>query len=378
MASPILQVQRTRPRGQSDPSYSATLTQPTNARVPHRRTSISMLYDQDYKQYVHDSFVAGEPAKDPWVLEPPKEIKTIRQANQAYHFSHFRLKHRNITPRTEAFLVEYRKTLKEYLEKPEDGSKMIEVQTLTRILHSETILYKDPAPKDQDAMTAVRELAILRYYADYGDYLAFLCTSFRQKCMAAKVKNADMLIGKTWTEVQKIMEKEDELREKYRRDNAPGATQGRPLSPMTTLIFAACLFLGLDFHNVKYCINWYAKRNENAHSNVTSFIRNCDWDGLGRQLWKDMDEIPSVFGPDDVKKMTESLKRLRDQFFIELTATSRIATGEALDLLSKKQARDMGKMKARSRQRRLELAAEKKRLAKVQKGKNKVERQKRG
>ncbi|KAL8905099.1 MAG: hypothetical protein Q9207_002840 [Kuettlingeria erythrocarpa] len=343
-------------------------TQCTVATARRRRTSLgSRLYDEDYKQYVHDSFVTGDPAKDPWLLEPPKQIETPQEANRAYYFAHYRLKHRDVTPRTEAFLVEYKKSLKGYLETPADEKSKMEVKTLTRILHSKTILYKDPAPEYQDAITAVKELAKLRYYADYGDYLAFLCTSFRQKCAAARVENADLLIGKTWCQVQKVIAKEDQSVEEHKDRHGPMAAQGRPKTPMTTAIFTACLFLDLDFDNVKYCIDWYAERNKNAHSNVTLLIRDCDWDGLGRQLWKDLNEIPNVFGADDVRRMTESLGRLRDQFFLELTATSRITSDEAASRLEKKQARERAKETARREQKRKELEAEKKRAAAVRK-----------
>ncbi|KAL8924503.1 MAG: hypothetical protein Q9172_002668 [Xanthocarpia lactea] len=275
----------------------------------------------------------------------------------------------------EAFLVEYRKTLKEYLEKPGDGNKKVEVKTLTRILHSKTILYKDPAPEYQGAMTAVRELAKLRYYADYGDYHAFLCNLFRQQCTAAKVKNADILIGETWTQVQKAMVAEDESREKHRSVHGPGVTKGFPKSPMTTLVYTACSFLKVDFDNVKYSIRWYAERNKNSHSNVTTMIRNCDWDSLGRQLWQDMNEIPNVLGSEDARKMMDSLKRLRDQFFIELTATSRMSNRGAADLLAKKQARDRAKEEARREQREKLLEAEKKKVAAMRKSTSKADTQ---
>ncbi|KAL8755295.1 MAG: hypothetical protein Q9184_004839, partial [Pyrenodesmia sp. 2 TL-2023] len=42
-------------------------------------------------------------------------------------------------------------------ERPVDDKKKIEVETLTRILHSETILYKDPARYDQFAVRVYGE-----------------------------------------------------------------------------------------------------------------------------------------------------------------------------------------------------------------------------
>ncbi|KAL8903976.1 MAG: hypothetical protein Q9171_007210 [Xanthocarpia ochracea] len=366
MAFPTLRRERTRQRGDSDPTISnASPAQPSNAPALRRRTSLSSRpYDKDYKQYVHDSFVVGDRPKEPWLLDPPRQIETPEEAHQAYYFAHYRLKHRDITPRTEAFLIEYRKTLKEYLEKPGDGSKMIEVKTLTSILHSKTILYEDPAPEYQSAMTAVRELAKLRYYADYGDYHASCATR-----SVKIVKNADILIGKSWTQVQKAMVAEDEAIEKHRSVHGPGVTKGFPESPITTLVYTACSFLNVEFDNVKYSIGWYAERNKHSHSNVTTSIRNCDWDSLGRQLWQDMKEIPNVLGAEDARKMMESLKRLRDQFFLELTATSRIPNDEAADLLEKKQARNRAKEAARREQKKKLMEAEKKRVAAVQRKK---------
>ncbi|KAI4120756.1 MAG: hypothetical protein LQ338_006787 [Usnochroma carphineum] len=112
MAPSVIYNPRTRARGSSDPSgeYSES-QQPTTLR---RRPSLTSLYDDHYKQYIHDTFASGTTIIEPWKLEPALELDTIPKTIEAYHYARYRLRHRYVTPRTEAFLEEYQKSLKEY------------------------------------------------------------------------------------------------------------------------------------------------------------------------------------------------------------------------------------------------------------------------
>ncbi|KAI4149052.1 MAG: hypothetical protein L6R39_002620 [Caloplaca ligustica] len=340
MAPSVLHNPRTRARGSSDPS--AEHSEPQQPSTLRRRPSLTSLYDDYYKQYIHDTFASGTSIVEPWKLEPAIELDTLPKAVEAYHYARYRLKHRYVTPRTEAFLEAYQKSLREHLDKPEDMEKKIEVRTMNKILHSKTILLKDLHPYHQPAAKAVEELAKLRYFADYGDYVAHVCTSFRQQCIAAKVRNVDILIGKSWGKVRDVLEEEDERKREWRRD--PCNIPSPPPSPMSTTISCACGVLGLDYDNVRYCIEWYAARNDRAHSGVPFYIKNCDWIKLGRQLWQDLKEVPSVFGESDQRRMTKALEDMRDKFFFELTATSQVPTKLAQDLMVKKTKKDTTKM----------------------------------
>ncbi|KAI4120757.1 MAG: hypothetical protein LQ338_006788 [Usnochroma carphineum] len=213
---------------------------------------------------------------------------------------------------------------------------------MNKILHSKTIILKDLQPRYQPAAQAVEELAKLRYFADYGDYVAHVCTSFRQACIAAKVQNVDILIGKSWGKVRDELEAEDKEMKAWRWSSR---TKPSPPIPMRVTIYSACCFLGFDYHNVRYCIKWYAARNDKAHSGVPFYIKNCDWVELGRQLWQDLKEVPSVFGDADRRKMTEALQNIRDKFFFELTATTQVPSELAQKLKAEKNNKDIARMR---------------------------------
>ncbi|KAI4167190.1 MAG: hypothetical protein LQ343_007402 [Gyalolechia ehrenbergii] len=330
---------RTRARGDSDPTADRTHRHTISRRRP---SLISLLYDDDYKQYVKDCFQTGDTPKQPWLLTPPLEVDTIQSATDAYHWTHFRLKQRYCTPRSKAFLESYEKSLRAFLDTPEDIERKVEIRTMNQVLHSKPILYKEPDMRYQNALKAVTELAKLRYYSDYGDYVAFLCTSFRQKCVEAKVDNVDILIGKSWGQVQIELEREEEVREKWYDNHKQG--ERPPFCTMRKTLSNACAHLGLDYQNVRYCIEWYADRNKEAHSGVPFYIKNCDWKSLAHRLWQDWDGIPGVFGNED-KKMMEALTRVRDEFFIQLTAHKHIPSTQANILSQKKLDRQFARTK---------------------------------
>ncbi|KAL8726215.1 MAG: hypothetical protein Q9166_006840 [cf. Caloplaca sp. 2 TL-2023] len=327
MASLIIHNPRIRSRGDSDPTATHTSGQkPTTLR---RRPSLESLFDDDYKKYVHDSFAWGEKLKRPWQVEPDEVLDTIPKAQAAYYHAHYRLKLRYTTPITRAFLQEYESSLEEFLRDPTDIARKAAVNTANRIYHSKAFLRRDPHPHTASTAKAIEELARLRYYADYGDYVAHVCTSFRQAATAAKVDNVDILIGKSWGKVRDVLKKEDEETKNWQMNvRIPPS----PPCPMTGTIAYACTVLDLEYANIRYCIDWYAARNDKAHSGVPFYIKNCDWDKLATQLWRDLQEVPNVFGRDDQSRMTHALQKIRDKFFDELTATSNIPSKLATDL----------------------------------------------
>ncbi|KAL9003050.1 MAG: hypothetical protein Q9188_004062 [Gyalolechia gomerana] len=232
------------------------------------------------------------------------------------------------------FLESYEKSLPAFLDTPEDIERKVEIRTMNQILHSKTILYEEPDMRYQNALKAVTEPAKLRYYSDYGDYVAFLCTSFRQKCVEAKVDKVDILIGKSWGQVLTELKREDEVREEWYDNHKQG--EKPPFYAISKTLSNACVHLGLNFQNVRYCIEWYTDRNKKAHSGVPFYIKNCDWKSLAHRLWQDWDGIPGVFGNEDKKMMKEALTRVRDEFFIQLTALKHVPSTQANILSQKK------------------------------------------
>ncbi|KAI4137241.1 MAG: hypothetical protein LQ341_005223 [Variospora aurantia] len=334
MADFDLHVSRARPRAESDPSEQKGRV-PIPRIVPSRLSFTSLLYDAKYLQFHNQNFAAGKTVANSWDLEPPEEIRTTEQARQAFYYTHYRLKQRDITPRAATFLADFNRTLEEFLAQPSDIKKTTEIQTMNRVFHSKVFYYREMPAGFQNWVKAVHELAKLRYYANYGAYVAFC------KCISAKAQNVDILIGKSWAQVNDAIKKEKKIEEEVKWQYGPCGEI--PHQPMTGTIAIACEFLGLEYENMKYCIDYYAERNKHFHSSAGIHIKNCDWDSLGRQLWRDMQEVPNVFGAADQVKMKQAVEQIRDRFFLRLTATSRIPSEEAMALMKEKRAQEDGR-----------------------------------
>ncbi|KAI4285383.1 MAG: hypothetical protein L6R38_000681 [Xanthoria sp. 2 TBL-2021] len=367
--SPPVYLPRTRARGGSDPSKKTggqlqqQLAEPQWLR--QRQSCSTLYYTEDYRGYVHECSTPGEPIKEPWLIDPPREIDTIIQAARAFYYIRYRLK-RYVTPRSKEFLQKYESSLRDYLDKPEDPEKKTVVITMNSVLHSKSFLYAQSHIELESATQAVEELAKLRYYADYGDYVASLCTDFRNKCVASKVKNVDILLGKSWGQVREELTKEDLKEERFR---AWSPTGPGPYCPMAGTIALACEKLALDYKNVRYCIDWYARRNDQSHSGVGFYIKSCNWEDLGAQLLLDIKQVPSIFGKDDQAKMKEALERIKDKYFFRLDDNHKLPSKEAELLKEKREKRLAAKRENQRRNILLKEAAKAKR-AKEEEAKN--------
>ncbi|KAI4247238.1 MAG: hypothetical protein L6R40_001581 [Gallowayella cf. fulva] len=354
---PLL-VSRTRPRGNSEPKIESHQTQqPT--QLKRRQSVTSRVYDEDYKSYILDCSLAGiTPSTEPWTAVPSKLISNVAEATQAFYYAKYRLKLRNVTPRTQAFLPVYQRSLEDMIQDPSNNEKKAVANAHNEVLHSKIILYKDRLCKLDEHIRAIKDLARLRYFGDYGDYVALRRTAFRQAAEAAKVENVDRLLGKSWGEIMAIKREEDidlncwrEMRI-WRKENKLSLTC-RPNTPMTKTIFQACDTLGIHYDSIWYAIEWYANRNAGV---VPFYIQRCDWENLGIQLWKDLRDVPSIFGDNDKMMMTKTLECIRDKYFCELAACSRVPSELADKLKREKVERDLSREKERNKNRREDVA----------------------
>ncbi|KAI4262238.1 MAG: hypothetical protein L6R42_002579 [Xanthoria sp. 1 TBL-2021] len=78
--------------------------------------------------------------------------------------------------------------------------------------------------------------------------------------------------------------------------NTAGVAVKDNLNKNKKYIGSACQQLALDYKNVRYCIEWYARRNDQAYSGVGFYIKNCNREDLGAQLLLDIKQVPSIFG----------------------------------------------------------------------------------
>ena len=266
-----------------------------------------------------------------------------------YDYAHYRLKTRRVSPRTEPFLQRYRDTARLILDNSPNSTNnevlKIKLAAFNEILHSRTILLKEPSMQEREGYKALKDIVIFRYLAEYGEYLDEHCKEFRMAAMVKKdrLKNIEEFSnGQTWQMVQDNMDAErSDYDEWVKRlhDKAPPATalilikeammNGRAPPMKTTLaIENAISETGMDYDNTLYSIRRYVSRNEAMHSMINVYITKCDWNALALQISRDIKDLPHVFGGEEYKNMLQVLRSMRERYFISIENPSEPALTE--------------------------------------------------
>lgn len=244
-----------------------------------------------------------------------------------YYYAHYRIKLRKTTPRSKEFLEIYKDKARDCLKK-DDRDNKLRMMTLNDVLHSKAILRKEPYLLEIEGQKAVRELLVLKYLADYGDYMADICKPFRDLAIEHKTDGVIYIIGKTtWIEVQKKLDVEHQAYLKW----AKSGGKAEYVQPTTDAINVACGALGFEIETILHAIKWYSERNSNMHSEVGTKIKNHDWDGLGARLWADKRKLTNLFGEEEFTSMKKALEMVETRYFAEIcpleSVTSEYATG---------------------------------------------------
>lgn len=305
-------------RGNSDPNPKAQvqIDSASNQRVfSGRRNSLPKHYDMDFYAYLEECKAAGvKPVTEPWNLMVSRQIETPSQAKDAYHFTKYRRQFRQITPRELKFLENFEELLKAFINDPLNREKEVAVQTLNSVFHSSVMLFKRSHFHFAESIKGVKEFARIKYLVDYGDYMADGLPTFKAQAKEKKSEGFENLTGLKWTAVHEQLERESDEMRWYLR----GHRNTRPEQKMTDTIKDACDKLAIDYNNMEYCISFYSERNKACHNMVSEKVERCDWKALGKQLYHDREEIPSVFGGDEQRNMTEALDRVARRYFTKL------------------------------------------------------------
>ena len=328
----------------SDPQPPAS---PSTTRT-RAQTLENALYDDTYKKCIHEAFATDGPKKEPWEIPVPDNVTspdaiTDTMIRNSFFYAHYRVKYRKVTPRSLAFLEKYRDTAAAAMKAP-SRDKKIELATLNRILHSKVILFKQPSKEELEGQAAVKELIQFRYYADYGDYMAETCKRFRDGAIERKIEGHQYFTGRgeNWTVIQKRMDREDQRYEEWCDQGKPrGAAPGQPT---IDAIEKACTELRLDHENTRFSIRWYSHRNEEMPNSVSTYIQQCDWKALATQLWKDIIELPNVFGDEECRHMQKALDTIKDRYFDGLHPISPVPSEKAVNLYAAKVLKDRNKL----------------------------------
>ncbi|KAL8964486.1 MAG: hypothetical protein Q9183_004415 [Haloplaca sp. 2 TL-2023] len=321
-----------RPRGQSSPT-----TRRVGGTYP-RRSSLTLAISED-------------PQPPSPHLTSPEDVQ-ISVVMKALFFCKFRRNHRLTTPRSRTFYEQLETVSKKCMDEPECRDHKIAFITLNNTLHSAAFLSKQSTTEErlagslkttrENLTEALRKIAEQKYFSDYGDYVAAICTNFRQDCSEQGVADQDRFSShKTWQMINDGLRFEDRIHRAWEKNNM---ADREPEMPTTMAIYNACTNLGADYNHMRFAIDWYAKRNHSSHNSVSYFIKQAMWTDLGNQLLIDLPQVPSIFGEEDRIKMTKVLEDLRDRYFTYLGPDAKVESQFAKGITQKKDTKIMAKV----------------------------------
>ena len=123
-------------------------------------------------------------------------------------------------------------------------------------------------------------MAELRMMAEYGDYLAFTCTTLKGDVMNDMVWKTEKL---DWQAVAKKIQKEEATMEDEKRRRVPTSP-----TPYLDDIARAANILGCEVDMIRYQILAYADRNNSScHSGLKAMIEDCEIQQLAERIMQD-------------------------------------------------------------------------------------------
>ena len=130
-------------------------------------------------------------------------------------------------------------------------------------------------------------MAELRMVAEYGDYLAYICSALKAEGMNDMIWKVDKL---DWQAVaEKIKKEENTLAEQRSRRLALSPT------PYLDDIAKAAHRLGCEVDLVRYQIVAYADRNNFCHSGLKAMIQHGDFQELAERIMEDKRALGFIF-----------------------------------------------------------------------------------
>lgn len=145
----------------------------------------------------------------PWNLQAPAKIvdpgrNTNEVIKHAYYYSHYPLKYRRATPKSKAFLEQYRDVAGAAINQKSRESK-VKLVACNEILHSKVLFLKEPSILEREGQEAFKALITQRYIRDYGDCVAESCKKLRDGAEDKQSQGREFLTG---GEVQSVIAKE--------------------------------------------------------------------------------------------------------------------------------------------------------------------------
>ena len=153
-------------------------------------------------------------------------------------------------------------------------------------------------------------MAELRMMAEYGDYLAYTCSTLKSESMNDMIWKVEKL---DWQAVAEEIRKEETTLAEER-------DRGLPISPTPYLddVAKAAQRLDYDFDLVRYQIVAYADRNNFCHSGLKAMIHHGDFQILAERIMQDKRSLEVIFRgrPSAQIEMRKVIKIVEKEWFV--------------------------------------------------------------
>ena len=155
-------------------------------------------------------------------------------------------------------------------------------------------------------------MAELRMMAEYGEYLAYTCTTLNGDAMndlAWKTEKLD------WQAVAEEIKKEEATLEDEMRRSVPASP-----TPYLDETAKAAERLGHDKGLIRYQILAYADRNNFCHSGIKSMIQDGAFQQLAERIMEDKRALVYIYRgrPSDQIEIRKMIKLVEKEWFVKL------------------------------------------------------------
>lgn len=178
-------------------------------------------------------------------------------------------------------------------------------------------------------MKSISKIQEVRFYLQYGDYLADSLVKLKDECFAGYYWKQQNL---NWVEVSEVLKKEEKLMEVWRNK---GRYEKLPETPLMDDIHQAAAISKMTPKQLMWEIHTYARRNFMAQSNMKYLINHCDWRSLAERICNDLATLHRIYpgrGYDQIE-MRRAIKKFEGQYFVYICQSK---TGEIVFELNAK------------------------------------------
>ncbi|MCJ1379649.1 hypothetical protein MMC17_002751 [Xylographa soralifera] len=250
-------------------------------------------------------------------IHPSKYTEARIRAGKEYATRRLNSKTRKPSPTLEKLLCIYLLACKQALEHVKEGEPPMEVISEVRqyeLEMSERNWYSaaGKSTASQKLEEDVLELRRLQYCARYGDYAAIMAHGRRKQTKEQQTDSRESIsVRCSYSELAGKLHKEAEYFDKNGSKSAPEQAS------TSQAVYAACMAVGIDFHQTRLAIYAYGERCDVLQNDILRLVER-NWGQAAKTLFWDIEDLSNVMSP-GMEAQEEAIRaillELRDEWF---------------------------------------------------------------